>query len=74
MKMPEITKKSKSNLEFLRQLKDENHYTYKELSEITEYSEEYVRAWFSPQGGTKFRLVPDRAVSFARLKTIKQAS
>ena len=57
-----------SNLDFVRKIKDENHYTYRELSELTEYSEEYVRAWFSPAEGPKFREVPNRAVSFLRLK------
>ena len=56
------------NLDFLKQIKIENSYTYKQLSDLTEYSEEYVRSWFAKQDSTKFRPVPDRAITIVKLK------
>jgi len=57
-----------NNLDFVKQLKIENSYTYKQLSDLTEYSEEYVRAWFAKEDSTKYRPVPDRAITIAKLK------
>jgi len=62
------------NLEFVRQIRNENSLTYKQLSELSGYSEEYVRAWFAKEDSTKFRPVPDRAITIMKLKMTKTSS
>jgi len=56
------------NLEFVQEIRTRNAMTYKELSKLAEYSEEYVRAWFASEGSSKHRPVPDRAVTIIKLK------
>lgn len=62
------TATSDSNLEFLTRVKLENEYTHRQMAELTCYEVETVRAWFAPEGSTKFRRVPDRAVELAKAK------
>jgi hypothetical protein len=62
------------NLDFVKQVRSENSYTYKQLSDLTEYSEEYVRSWFAKKDSTKYRAVPDRAITIMKLKMINGAA
>lgn len=57
-----------SNLDFVKQVRDENQYTHKQLSDLSGYSEEYVRSWFAKEDSSKFRTVPDRAVKIMKLQ------
>lgn len=62
------------NLDFVKQIREENQYTYKQLSELSGYSEEYVRSWFAKEDSTKYRPVPDRAVTIMKLKITSTGS
>ena len=58
----------KENFEFVRGLKQAQNLSFKQLTELTGYSDESVRAWFSDHGSSKYRPVPDRAVTILKLK------
>lgn len=57
-----------TNFEFMRDLKESKDMSYRELARLVEYSEDYVRGWFASKSSAKYRPVPNRAVSIARLK------
>jgi hypothetical protein len=59
---------SEENLSYIRRVKDGNSLTWRQLSKLTGYSDEYVRAWFAKPNSSKFRTVPDRAVTIVKLK------
>ncbi|PNV83375.1 MAG: hypothetical protein C0610_17095 [Desulfobacteraceae bacterium] len=56
------------NLEFMELVKRQNKFNHKQMATLTEYSEEAVRSWFAKEGSSKFRRVPSRAVSIAKMK------
>ena len=56
------------NLEFLKQIKEEQDMTHRQMARLTCYNIETVRAWFAPPGSSKYRAVPDRAVEIAKAK------
>jgi len=59
---------AEDNLKYIRRVKDGSNLTWRQLSQLTGYSDEYVRAWFAKPGSSKFRTVPDRAVTIVKLK------
>jgi hypothetical protein len=63
---------TEENLNYIRSVKDGHNFTWKELSKLSEYSEEYVRAWFAKPNSSKYRPVPDRAVTIVKLKIINE--
>jgi hypothetical protein len=66
--MPHANLLAEENLNYIRYVKDGHELTWKELSKLSGYSEEYVRAWFARPGSSKYRPVPDRAVTIVKLK------
>lgn len=56
------------NLEFMESVKAQNNYNHRQMAALTEYSEEAVRSWFAKEDSSKFRKVPNRAVSIAKMK------
>jgi len=56
------------NLEFMENVKRQNNFNHKQMARLTEYSEEAVRSWFAREDSSKFRRVPNRAVSIAKMK------
>lgn len=61
-------KDADKNLAFMADVKRRHDMSSREMARLTEYSEDYVRAWFAPRNGPKFRPVPDRAVTIVKLK------
>ena len=59
---------AETNFAFVDRMRREYDLSYKELADLTAYSEESVRAWFADHDSSKFRPVPDRAVTILRLQ------
>ncbi len=59
---------SEENLNFVSSVRRKHSMSYRELARLSEYSEEYVRSWFAANGSSKYRPVPDRAVTIIKLK------
>ena len=56
------------NLSYMENVKRQNNFNHRQMATLTEYSEETVRSWFAKEDSSKFRRVPNRAVSIAKMK------
>lgn len=64
---------TQTNFSFVSQIKTKQQLSYKQLAQLSEYSEESVRAWFADHSSSKFRGVPDRAVTIIKMKMKSEA-
>lgn len=66
--MPQAATTVETNFAFVDRMRREYDLTFKELADLCVYSEESVRAWFADHDSSKFRPVPDRAVTILKLQ------
>ena len=66
--MANTAEQTETNFAYVARMKEQHELTYRKLADLSCYSEESVRAWFSDPDSSKFRQVPDRAVKLLKME------
>jgi hypothetical protein len=60
--------KAEANFKEIRDIRERYSLSLNEVAKLCGYSMDSARGWFSNKGSARYRLVPDRAVTIARMR------